>query len=491
MFNWFKREVSKLNDLINKPEEKSPENMNYLEYLIFSHRGSPIRKNQIIGDNYYRGKHDILKKQRTMIGQNGKLEVVDNIPNNKRIDNQYGIHVNKKVNYLMGKVPTYTSENNKLTEAVKDILNNRFTRTLKNTLKHAINGGIGYMYVYLNDKSELQFKTIKPYESIPVWEDDSHEKLNFFVRVYKQIDFVAGQEREIEYAEVYGTEKLTRYKLHGNTPVRIEEIPYITRIDDEIGYNWQGIVPIIPFKYNAEEIPLILKVKSLQDGINEILSNFNDNMDESPRNTILVIQNYDGQNLGEFRRNLATYGAVKVKNDGDVRGLQVEVNASNYLSILEVLKNALIENAMSYDAKDDRLSGNPNQMNIQSMYSDIDIDSNALETEFKASFEELSDFIKMYLVSVKGLSFADKDIIDITFNKDVLINESQVVSDIKCSVGVLSNETLIENHPYIDDVQKELKRIQGEKEKAMQEIETHMQKEDRSAYNDVGAGHEE
>ena len=37
---------------------------------------------------------------------------------------------------------------------------------------------------------------------------------------------------------------------------------------------------------------------------------------------------------------------------------------------------------MGYDAKDDRLSGNPNQMNIQSMYSDIDLDANDMETEF-------------------------------------------------------------------------------------------------------------
>ena len=44
---------------------------------------------------------------------------------------------------------------------------------------------------------------------------------------------------------------------------------------------------------------------------------------------------------------------------------------------------------MGYDAKDDRLSGNPNQMNIQSMYSDIDLDANDMETEFQAAFEEI------------------------------------------------------------------------------------------------------
>ncbi len=39
-----------------------------------------------------------------------------------------------------------------------------------------------------------------------------------------------------------------------------------------------------------------------------------------------------------------------------------------------MFKKALIENAGGYDAKEDRLSGNPNQINIQSM-SDIDLDA--------------------------------------------------------------------------------------------------------------------
>ena len=37
--------------------------------------------------------------------------------------------------------------------------------------------------------------------------------------------------------------------------------------------------------------------------------------------------------------------------------------------------------------KSDKLQGNVNQMNIQSMYSDIDLDATALEREFKASLK--------------------------------------------------------------------------------------------------------
>lgn len=157
---------------------------------------------------------------------------------------------------------------------------------------------------------------------------------------------------------------------------------------------------------------LIKRVKSLQDGINLMLSNFENNMEEDQRNSIFVLVNYDGQNLGQFRKNLSTYGAVKVYSDtggsGDVKTIQVEVNSENYKAILEIFKKALIENSRGYDAKSEKWGNNPNQMNIQSMYSDIDLDANGMETEFQASFEDLLWFINNHLSNTNKGDFLMK-----------------------------------------------------------------------------------
>ena len=214
--------------------------------------------------------------------------------------------------------------------------------------------------------------------------------------------------------------------------------------EEETLLNWDRI-PLIPFKYNKREIPLLNRVKSLQDGINTLLSDFENNMQEDARNTILVLKNYDGQNLGEFRRNLATYGAVKVREDGGVETLSVEVNSENYKSILELLKKALINNARGYDAKDDRMGNNPNQMNIQSMYSDIDLDANGMETEFQAAFEELLWFVNMDLAN-RGKGDFEGEEITITFNRDILINESESIDNCSKSIGILSNEKIGRAH---------------------------------------------
>lgn len=251
---------------------------------------------------------------------------------------------------------------------------------------------------------------------------------------------------------------------------------YLTAIDEtgkEQRLNWSK-VPLIAFKYNNKEIPLIRRVKSLQDGINTILSDFQNNMQEDARNTILVLQNYDGTNLGEFRRNLAQYGAVKVRTvdgaAGDLKTLTITINANNYESILKLFKKALIENGRGYDAKDDRMSGNPNQMNIQSMYSDIDLDANGMESEYQASFEELLWFVNVHLANTGGGDF-EKEKVNIIFNRDILINESESIDNCSKSLGILSNETIVSQHPWTKDVEAELKRLESEKAQQQSEID--------------------
>lgn len=54
---------------------------------------------------------------------------------------------------------------------------------------------------------------------------------------------------------------------------------------------------------------------------------------------------------------------------------------------------------MGYDAKDEKLSGNPNQLNIKSMYSDIDIDANNMEMEYQCSLMKVIWFVKQHLAN--------------------------------------------------------------------------------------------
>ena len=149
-----------------------------------------------------------------------------------------------------------------------------------------------------------------------------------------------------------------------------------------------------------------------------------------------------------------------------VETLTVEINSENFNSILKLFKDKLIENARGYNAKDDRMGNNPNQMNIQSMYSDIDLDANGMETEFQAAFDDLIWFVNQDFATT-GRGDYDGEEVTIVFNRDMLINESEAIDNCSKSVGILSNETIVAQHPWTTDVDLELERLQKEKEEAM------------------------
>ncbi len=455
----------------------------FLEKEITRWKYSPQRITQIKGHLYYDNEHDILARRRTMIGDGGKLQVVENVPNNRLIDNQYAKMVNQKTNYLLGKPFVIEGDNRQYIELLQQVFNKPFMKTLKNGGKAALNSGIAWLHPYYTDNGAFSFRLFPGYEILPFWKDSEHTILDFAVRLYPVESYEGTTLTIIEKVEVYDLKGVHKFILDGETLVPdvsmgngLFDIPYVSIIDGQgmaTGMNWEKI-PLIPLKYNEQEIPLIKKVKTLQDGINIMLSDFENNMQEDARNTILILKNYDGQDLGEFRRNLATYGAVKVRCSGDTNGgvetLEITVNADNYKVILELFKKALIENAMGYDAKDDRLSGNPNQMNIQSMYSDIDLDANDMETELQASFEEILWFVNAHLFNMGQGDFAGENI-NIIFNRDMLMDEGAIISNIRNSEGILSNQTLVAQHPWVKDVEDEMQKIEEEKQKVVEEIE--------------------
>lgn len=464
----------RLDQIFNKVVTLGAENKlsdtQFIEKELTKWLGSAERKMMIDGERYYEGDHDILKKERVVV-QNGQEVKLEGLPNNRIVDNQYQKMVDQKSNYLLGKPFTLTTENDAYREQLYKILNRRFMRILNYLLEDAINGGKAWLYPGYDENGELTMTRFKPYEVKPFWADAEHTVLDCAARIYEVLGYEGNEEKKYQKVEVYKADGVWFYDREDGKLIPADPyyLPYITvSVDDSIeGFNWSRI-PLICFKYNKNELPLIKAIKSLQDGINKIESSFQDSLEEDARNTILILVNYDGQDLGEFRRNLAQYGAVKVRSDGsgaggDVRSLQVEVNAENYKSILKIFKDALIENAKGYNAKDERLGNNPNEMNIQSMYSDIDLDADGIELEFQASLEELLWFINCHLYNIGRGDWSD-EYVEFTFNRNTRTNEGETIDNIRKSVGIVSNRTLLTQHPYVDDVDEELQNLAEEQQ---------------------------
>ena len=457
-------------NIITEGASKALDDEGFLEVAIHHWKFSPKRLMQIDGERYYNGDHDILMRKRTVIGKDGELVEVKNLPNNRIVNNQFRKVVDQKANYLLSKPLVFESEDKQFNKELKAIFNRTLMNRIKNGCVDAYCGGISWLYPYYDEHGELRFQRFKSYEVLPFWKDSEHTVLDMAVRLYEVEVFEGTKVTTQEKVEVFKSDGVYRYDLingHLHKDIDNPMSPYIKLGDTDL--TWDEI-PLIAFKSKFDEIPMIKKIKGLQDALNEMISDFVNNMQEDSRSTILVIKNYDGQDLGEFRQKLAMYGAVKVRTidgaDGGVDTLQVEINPENYELILKTLKTAIIENAMSYDAKDDKLGQNANQMNLLCVYNDISLDADNTEAEYQESFEKLLKFIKWHLKNTGKGDFIDVPV-TITFNRDMIQNESDIIRDM-VSLGVqLPNSLLVGQIPFVHNVQTALDELKKEREEEM------------------------
>lgn len=418
------------------------------------------------GAAYYCQHLDIDHKERKVIGEGGRKVTLHTLPNNRIAYNRYAKLVDQKVNYLLAKPFEVKTDDETYGVLLDSVFDKTFRRRLKHVGVDALNGGIAYLPPYVTAEG-LHFKRFPPSQILPFWADEEHERLDSFLRIYDVATYEGKQPKIVHKVEYY-TSNGVQYFIWENNQLRpdVERTngAYLS-IDDQ-PMNWER-VPLIAFKYNEEELPLIRRVKGLQDALNTLISNFADVMCEDVRNTILVIKNYDGTDLSEFRRNLAVYGAVKVRTregvEGGVETLTIEVNSQNYEVIVKLLEKAIIDCGNGFDARDDRMGNNPNQMNISSIYSDIDIDTNNIEMEFQASLEQLMWFVNTYY-RINGGKAGDVEFI---FSRDTPVNESELITNCRNSEGVISKETIIAHHPWVKDTAEELKRLQAEQQEEL------------------------
>lgn len=442
----------------------------YIERKIADWKQSPERLAQIQGEQYYKGEHDILKRRRQVVGSNGSLIEVYNLPNNHIVDNQFAKMVDQKKNYLLSQPVVFNSDNKAYAEILKDLFNKRFMKTIKDVGLDCIVGGIGWIHPYYDEEGNFKFKKFPAYEILPFWDNKEHTKLKAAIRYYLEEERNDKTDDVVEKVEIYTHEGIFYYTLKNGKLKADQEHPhknYLTLETEELeqGYNWDRI-PLVPFKFNAFEIPLLTRCKNIQDAINTIMSDFVNSMEENAGgNSIIVLENYDGENLEEFREKLATLRAVKVASvdgmKGDVRKLEIEVNSANYQIVLKELKRQMIENCRGFDIKDERMSTNPNQMNIKSMYADIDLDSYDMESEFESSFNDLFWFVNKYL-SNSGQGNFDGEDVEIIFNRDFVVNEIEVLNTLIQAGVRISNKTLLKQVPFIDSIEDELTQLKQE-----------------------------
>lgn len=447
-----------------------------------------------IGERYYRNNTDIKKRERMAIGESGTLEPVANLANNKLANAFTRKLVDQKVGYLLSKPMSISADNGNYEKFLEPYFGKKFKRQIQSLGTEAINKGIAWLHVYYDDAGKLSFMIIPSEQCIPIWRDAAHTELQAMIRTYQVEVYEGKQKKTITKTEWWDTNGVRRYDKDG--VAFIDDVQYMSSFeayiraiknlpeDEELeignlyphvisgsngqGFNWEK-VPFIAFKYNDDELPLIRIIKELVDDYDQQKSDNANNLEDLP-NSIYVVKNYGDVNGADFRKNISIYRVVFVGDDGEVKTVNIEINTEAFKDHQDRNRKDIYEFGRGVDTQTDKI-GNASGVALKFLYADLDLDCNIIENQFQAALEQLQWFIDTDLKN-KGLGDFFNEEVDFIFNRDIIINETEAITNSKDSVGIISNETIVANHPWTTNTREEMKRIKKEKESELEEIDT-------------------
>lgn len=430
---------------------------------------SDERNWMIQGQRYYRGKNDILDRKRLVIGPDGKKVEAENLSNNKLVHLFLRKLTDQKVGYLLAKPISIQTKKGEYEKELSNVFDKAFARLLKNIGKEAINKGKSWLHVYYDEAGKFSVKVLPSEEIIPIWKDAAHTILDGLIRPYCVETFEGTDKKIVKKVEYWDKSGVRRYINNSGTLIPDDEspepLPHFKMVsgNSEKAFNWKR-VPFICFKYNDEEQPLIELIKTLIDEYDKKKSDNSNNLEDMPE-SIIVLKNFDGTDLGEFRRNMSQFRAVKVRTDGSggggVDSLDIKIDVEAFKTHMEMTRKDIYEFGRGVDTQSQDFGNSPSGIALKFLYADLDMDANDIETEFQASLEQLLWFVDQHLqLSGKGDFFNEP--VEFIFNRDIVINESDTITNAKNSVGIISDETIRANHPWVTDAAEETKRIEQE-----------------------------
>ena len=451
------------------------EQIAFITSVVSEFNNSEFRKYMDTAWRYYKNENDILGDKRMIIGkgQDNKAVLMESkvLSNNRLCHNFMKKLTRQKIGYMLGKPFTLTptkaddAKAKKLFEYCRSLYFGKdFYKFIKNVARDSIVKGMGWVHVYYDEEGNLKFMRCPPEEIIPLWRDNDHSELDAVVRQYNVEQYSSGAKKIIKYVDYYTREGVYHYVFNDNGKlVQNEAKPEISynftvMQPDENGQNQaEGVmwskIPFIPFKYDPDEQSLLVRIKSLIDDYDKKTSGIANNIDDFP-NSITVVKNYDGASKEEFVYNKNEYRTIFVQGDGDARSLETPLNITEIDNHIQRLREDIYEFGQGVNTADKDIR-DTSGVALRFLYGDLDMDCIDWGNEVEWSIMQIIWFILQDLIA-RGLGDYSDVEYSVTFNTDMIVNETETIQNCFTSKGVISDKTIAANHPWTISAEKEV-----------------------------------
>lgn len=419
--------------------------------IIDTHKANELPRLMKL-EQYYENKNSIMNRV-----MNDRTK-----PNNKIADAYPSYITDTLVGYFIGEPITYNCEDKDLLENLNNLLEYNDEADENSELaKDASIYGVAYELLYMSDEDNmLRFKRLDPKEVIPVYDKNIEENLLCVIRYYT--DFNYFENKDYMIVEIIDANQVTRYKVgegalyaqisNSNSFELLEQYPH-----------YFGMVPVAIYENNESMTGDFEKVISLIDAYDKMES---DSLNDFEYFTDCYLALYgftadseDIQEMKEKRVLLMDEGTsaewlVKNANDQNIENMKIRLDADihKFSKCPNLADKEFSSNASGVAIKF-KLLGTENLISIK-------------ERKFKKGLQQRLELISQInnLIS----SGFDWRSIEIIFTRNIPSNDTDIAAVVNQLEGIVSDETLLAQIPFVDDVQAELDRVKQQKKENME-----------------------
>lgn len=424
--------------------------------------------NMEVADRYYAVNNDIMlmptkPKDIEEAKQKGESFNPMHQADNRIAYSFYPLLVDQKTAYMFTAPPIYDVKDDKLNETILDTLGDAYEKKCKDLCVKATNGGVAWVHYWMDDEEGFQWAVLPASEIIPIWNNRINTKLEGVLRVYAGLN-EAGE--TITVYEYWNDKEVQAFSLRtGDTIETLSPYTAFIMIDpsgvtvavDSIPHN-MGKVPFIAFANNASHTTDLVRIKSLIDTYDKTYSGFLNDL-EDVQEVIYVLTNYGGENLSEFLEGMKKYKAIQMDSTGPddrsgISTLTIDIPIEARKELLDITRKAIFDMGQGVDPQQQGLDGTSGEA-MKFLYTLLELKAGMMETEFQLGFNELIRAI----CAANGTT--DVTITQI-WTRTSVKNDGDLVDMCSKSMGVVSKRTILAHHPFVEDVNEEIKQIEAE-----------------------------
>lgn len=341
---------------------------------------------------------------------------------------------------------SYRSEND-----IEDIMNvlryNDYQTADNEYLNDALVYGVAVELMYLDNDSQVRFRTINPTSCFGVYDDSLTGDLLYFVRMYKANDW---DNTEIYNVDVYSDYDIKHYKMSGYNG-------YLTYIGEEQHHFSQCPANIF---YLPEEKSIFDCIIGLQDSANELLSSEIDDF-SAFCDAYLVLEGVDAdeEDIASMKQNRV----LLVPEGARASWLTKNANDTQIENILKRIQDSIYRIAQCPDFSSETFVGGVSSgIAIRYRLTGMENRASIIEGKMRKALQRRIEIICGIATLKLGIEvFRD---IEIDFKRNIPDDLTTTINMINSLKGSVSDATLLAQLPFVSDVNAEIEAVKEQKQ---------------------------